>query len=270
MILKICEQNYSLQWNGIYYFALTEYPHIKDWELDKIAKFIAYEKLNDRDTKIECDNTDILTKVNEYIANSDVNFPFTPLNRQEACIYNENGKCVTSDYLSHTCTLETAIKIFESGKLLSAVRAFERTDEQLVNDKRNAAGDPKDYFHYIMFNWSNTSSGYKLAMERLLERFPNEYDLNEGFVPSISFHFKYEDIIRNEKYVFDGYHAAKIRDELSLADNLYACIIPTTSKKGFEEIIPENIKSRIYYLDYTQEGIIKWTEKVYQFVSGLS
>ena len=77
---------------------------------------------------------------------------------------------MTSDYLSHTCTVETAKEILKSGKLLSATKAFGLTGKQLVNDKRNAAGDPADYFDYVMFGWSNTTSGYRLAMERLLER----------------------------------------------------------------------------------------------------
>ena len=37
-------ENNSLQWDGIYYLALIDYPNIQEWELEKIAKFIAYEK----------------------------------------------------------------------------------------------------------------------------------------------------------------------------------------------------------------------------------
>lgn len=48
MILKIYNGEYSLQWDGIYYLALFDYPNIQEWELEKIAKFIAYEKLHKR------------------------------------------------------------------------------------------------------------------------------------------------------------------------------------------------------------------------------
>ena len=54
MILKIYNGEYSLQWDGIYYLALFDYPNIQEWELEKIAKFIAYEKLHKRQTSIEC------------------------------------------------------------------------------------------------------------------------------------------------------------------------------------------------------------------------
>ena len=53
MILKIYNGEYSLQWDGIYYLALIDYPNIQEWELEKIAKFIAYEKLHKRQTSIE-------------------------------------------------------------------------------------------------------------------------------------------------------------------------------------------------------------------------
>lgn len=54
MILKIYNGEYSLQWDGIYHLALIDYPNIQEWELEKIAKFIAYEKLHKRQTSIEC------------------------------------------------------------------------------------------------------------------------------------------------------------------------------------------------------------------------
>ena len=57
MILKIYNGEYSLQWNGIYHLALINYPNIQEWELEKIAKFIAYEKLHKRQTSIECINS---------------------------------------------------------------------------------------------------------------------------------------------------------------------------------------------------------------------
>ena len=43
MIVKVCNADFSLQWDGMYQFALENYPQIKEWELEKLAKFIAYE-----------------------------------------------------------------------------------------------------------------------------------------------------------------------------------------------------------------------------------
>ena len=74
---------------------------------------------------------------------------------------------------------------------------------------RNAASDPIDYFDYVMLGWSNTSSGYRLAMERLLGRAPSEEELQEKFIPGVSFHFLYEELIQAPGYMFDGYHVAR-------------------------------------------------------------
>ena len=54
MILKIYNGEYSLQWDRIYYLAPIDYPNIQEWELEKIAKFIAYENFIGRQTSIEC------------------------------------------------------------------------------------------------------------------------------------------------------------------------------------------------------------------------
>ena len=53
----------------------------------------------------------------------------------------------------------------KTGQILSAVKAFGRDAEELVLDSRNAASDPIDYFDSCHVRWSNTCSGYRLAME---------------------------------------------------------------------------------------------------------
>lgn len=266
MKLKICKNDFSLQWNGTYYFALVDYPEINSRELEKIAKFVAYEKMYNRRTQIECENPVLQSLVCQYLDNSKVIYPFTSRDRKEAGTFNVYGECVMSDYLSHTCTVETAKEILKSGKLLSATKAFGLAGKQLVNDKRNAAGDPADYFDYVMFGWSNTTSGYRLAMERLLERNPTEVDLEEAFIPGVSFHFRYETIVNQKGYVFDGYHAAKVKDEVLLDLSLCVCIIASQNKKEFEGIIPNYLKNRIHYLDYQNDGLVKWNDKVYEKV----
>ncbi|WP_342976408.1 phosphate ABC transporter ATPase [Streptococcus constellatus] len=266
MKLKICKNDFSLQWNGTYNFALVDYPEINSWELEKIAKFVAYEKMYNMKTQIECENPVLQSLVCQYLDNNKVIYPFTPRDRKEARTFNVYGECVMSDYLSHTCTVETAKEILKSGKLLFATKAFGLAGKQLVNDKRNAAGDPADYFDYVMFGWSNTTSGYRLAMERLLERNPTEVDLEEAFIPGVSFHFRYETIVNQKGYVFDGYHAAKVKDEVLLDLSLCVCIIASQNKKEFEGIIPNYLKNRIHYLDYQNDGLVKWNDKVYEKV----
>ncbi|MCC9731318.1 phosphate ABC transporter ATPase, partial [Streptococcus agalactiae] len=190
-------------------------------------------------------------------------FPYIPKYREAAATFNEDGISLTSDFLSHTCTIETAKLIFKEGKILSAVKAFNKPAEVLVNDKRNAAGDPKDYFDYVMLNWSNTNSGYRLVMERLLGKAPSEQELTVAFKPGVSFHFNYQDIINHPDSIFDGYHPAKIKNQLSLAEHLVACVIPKHYQEDYQSLVPNDLKHRVYYLDYCNETLYEWNQKVY-------
>lgn len=262
MRLEINNGEFSIQWGGTYYFALQDYPNITETELNRITKFIAYEKYYNRKTEIICENIKLLDEVTKYISSNNPIYPFYPKNRMEGCIYNEQRECITSDFISHTTTIENAKSILIDGEIKSATKAFSLSNEDLVKDQRNAAGDPPDYFDYVMFAWSNVNSGYRLAMERHIGRNPNEEDLNECFVPGVSFHFKYEDILNCDEYIFDGYHPAKVKNSINLDKLLYMCIIPEHLKKEFEEIIPESLSSRVNYLSYNVDGLIKWNQRV--------
>lgn len=269
MKLKIWNESYNLQWDGTYYLALSDYPNIQDWELEKIVAFLAYEKFYGRETQIDCEDKIIRDQLELLSRRVITEFPFSPSSKIVASTYDVNGHYVYSDFLSHTCTVKTAQEIFKSGQLLSAVRAFNKKSQELVQDNRNAAGDPEDYFDYVMLGWSNTTSGYRLAMERLLGRMPTDDELGKDFIPGVSFHFKYDDIVNADGYVFDGYHPAKVKESLHL-EKLFACIIPSSEKSHFEKIIPKGHISKVYYLDYQQEGLKRWSDKVYQFVKRLS
>jgi len=256
MILKIYNGEYSLQWDGIYHLALIDYPNIQEWELEKIAKFIAYEKLHKRQTSIECTDSCLKKEILDYICQHPFLPPFTPTDKRVASTYDLHKRLVTSDYCSHTTTIDAAISIFKTGQLLSAVKAFGRDAEELVLDSRNAASDPKDYFDYVMLGWSNTSSGYRLAMERLLGRAPSEKELQDKFIPGVSFHFIYTDLIKVPGYIFDGYHVAKVKDMLNLLSELYICIIPTHNKSRFENIIPMIADARSFDEKFLDADIV--------------
>ena len=268
MILKIYNGEYSLQWNGIYHLALINYPNIQEWELEKIAKFIAYEKLHKRQTSIECINSCLKKEILAYLCQHPFLQPFTPTDKRVASTYDLHKRLVTSNYCSHTCTVEVAQAIFQTGKLMSAVKVFGQSGAELVTDGRNAASDPADYFDYIMFGWSNTTSGYRLAMERLLGRAPSEEELQEKFIPGVSFHFLYEELIQAPGYIFDGYHVAKVRDSLDLNTFLHLCVIPSKDKACFEGLIPSQLQDRVIYLDYEREGLQAWNTKVNQVLHG--
>ncbi|HEM9151022.1 TPA: phosphate ABC transporter ATPase [Streptococcus agalactiae] len=269
MILKICRAAYSLQWGGVYQLALLDYPRIKAFELERIGAFIAYEKQYKRKIEIQCDDKHLLTKIVHFLKYNSFTFPYIPKYREAAATFNEDGISLTSDFLSHTCTIETAKLIFKEGKILSAVKAFNKPAEVLVNDKRNAAGDPKDYFDYVMLNWSNTNSGYRLVMERLLGKAPSEQELTVAFKPGVSFHFNYQDIINHPDSIFDGYHPAKIKNQLSLAEHLVACVIPKHYQEDYQSLVPNDLKHRVYYLDYCNETLYEWNQKVSDFLCHL-
>lgn len=162
--------------------------------IGKDRAFYAYEALHHRQTDISCQNSRLLEVVHQFFEARACAYPFKPSCKLVASTFNIDGEAVCCPYLSHTCTVAATLSIFKTGKLLSAVRAFGVTAQELAESERNAAGDPADYFHYVMLGWSNTTSGYRLAMERLLNRMPNEKDLREHFVPGVSFHYSYFDI----------------------------------------------------------------------------
>ena len=244
MIVKVCNADYSLQWDGTYQFALENYPQIQEWELEKLAKFIAYEQDHHRQTIVECENHESNIQIYDYLKKHSYFPPYRPSHQLVASTYDIQKKLVTSDYCSHTCTVEVAQTIFQTGKLMSAVKVFGKSGAELVTDSRNAA--------------------YRLAMERLLGRAPSEEELQEKFIPGVSFHFLYEELIQAPGYIFDGYHVAKVRDSLDLDTFLYLCIIPSKDKACFEGLIPSQLQDRVIYLDYEGEGLRAWNTKVNQ------
>lgn len=124
--------------------------------------------------------------------------------------------------------MENAVKIFESGKLLSALHARNVPVEQLMNEKRNAANAPADYFEYIMLSWGNCQAG--------------------------------------ENAVFDGVLPMKVKDEINLYEWLYAAVIPTELKGKMEEYVPHELKERIIYIENDCKDIWEWSEKVYSII----
>ena len=184
-----------------------------------------------------------------------------------ACPYRKG--CVT-DYVCHTTSLDNAIKIFECGKLLSALNARKVPVEELMNEKRNAANDPADYFEYIMLSWGNCQAGDRLVMERALERFPNEEDLSVYFNPGVRFYFKYEQLINHPNAVCDGMLPVKIKDEINLIDWVYKIVIPMKLRDTLELYIPSGLKEKIIYIENDCKDIWDWSEKVYKIIESQS
>ena len=67
MQVNIANHGGMIIWGGVYYFALSDYPNMTPWELKKLLVFMNYEKQHGRQTEIVCENTEILTAINNAV-----------------------------------------------------------------------------------------------------------------------------------------------------------------------------------------------------------
>ena len=266
MKVNIADHEFTIIWDGVYYFALSDYPRISQWELKKLLAFMAYEAQHGRQTEFICEHTGILDAVHSSLAQPQCVAHAQPPAKITECTACKQRGCLT-EFVCHTASAENAKQIFRSGKLLSAVRAFDKPADALVMDSRNAASDPADFFEYVMFAWGNCQAGDRLVMERKLGRAPAAQELEHELTPGVRFYFRYEDTIRYPAYVFDGYHPAKVKHELVLADYLYACIVPAQYQLQLEKLIPPELIDKTYFLSQNSLGIWNWSEKVYDFIA---
>ena len=268
MQVNIANHDYSIIWNGVYYFALSDYPNITPWELKKLLMFMEFEQLHGRQTDIKCDDPGIMLAINNAIAHPEtVADAVLPAKITECTACKQKG-CLTR-FVAHIAPIENAKQILKSGKLLSAVTVFNKTPSELVLDERNTIGDPADFFEYVMFAWGNCQAGDRLVMERNLCRPPSDEEQEKHFTPGVRFYFRHEDIICHPNYVFDGYHPAKVKNELVLTDYLFACIVPEHHKGELETCISQELAGKVYYLPQDNLGIWDWSERVYDFVVAL-
>lgn len=257
---------YTEVWDGVFYKKLSNYPKITDWEMRTLVEFIEYEEKYGRECTIECEDEQLLETVNKGIKNGsmykNVERPKL-LTECTACPYRKG--CET-EYVCHTTSIDNAIKIFQSGKLLSALKARNVSVEQLMSESRNAANDPADYFEYIMFAWGNCQAGDRLVMERLLGRFPEDEDLSINFKPGIRFFFKYDELATHPNAIFEGVLPMKVKDEIELADWVYRIIIPLNEENRVEKYIPDNLRDKVIYVENDCKDIWDWSEKVYKLI----
>ena len=268
MEVNIADHKFTIIWDGVYYFALSDYPNISKWELAKLLAFMEYERKWGRQTKIVCQNADILDAINHAVANpetvKDVPVP-CKITECTACFHNG---CYTQ-FVCHTAPFEAVKNILTSGKLLSASKAFGKPAKDLVAEVRNAAGDPADFFEYVMLSWGNCWAGDRLIMERKLGMIPTEEQLQNSFSPGVRFYFRYSDIKNHPEYVFDGYHPAKVKDELEIS-NRHSIIIPQEYKGELEKWVHPSMAQHVYYLSYKGLGIFDWNRQVYEFVNTIA
>ncbi len=266
MLIKLGDFEFTSVWDGVFYKKLSNYPMVTNWEIRTIIEFIEYEEQHGRKCKIECDNEDTLHTILDGIEHKEA-YLATPrpklITECTACPYRKG--CVT-EYVCHTTSADNAIKIFECGKLLSALNARNVPVEELMRESRNAANDPADYFEYIMFAWGNCQAGDRLVMERTLGRFPNESDLSVKFEPGVRFYFQYEQLLSHPNAICDGVLPMKVKDEILISDWVHKIVIPTKLKNVLASYIPPDLKDKIIYIENDCKDIWDWSEKVYRII----
>lgn len=268
MILNIANHEFSIIWEGVYYKALSDYPNISKWELKNIIDFIEYEEEHGRIVVFEIEDTNLYETILHEIQNKNKYLNVVKPNKITECTACKQGGCLT-EYLCHTASVESAIKIIKSGKLLSAKKVRKENVKYLINEDRNAAKDPADFFDYIMFSWGNCQAGDRLVVERNNNRAPTEEDLSDKFTPGIRFYFTYDDLVNLSNAKADGYHALKIKNELEIEPYLRAIIIPEEYIGYFKNIISNSLLLKTHFIKNDCKDIWDWSEKVYDYIKDL-
>ena len=269
MIIKIGQFDITECWDGIFYKKLSRYPCITDWEIQTVLDFERYERDNGRECPIEAEKG-ILRAIDDYRPVYEKGVRLSPPDRITECtacpVY---GGCMT-DLVCHTAAPENAVKILDCGRILSAVRARRLSAKELRSEKRNAANDPEDYFDYVMFAWGNCQAGDRLVVERRLGRFPKVEDLAAGFVPGVRFFFKYRDLVRHPRAVFDGFLPVKVKNEVVLRDWVTAIVSPGIHRGLLEPHIPEGLRTRTFFLGSAGKDVWEWSRAAYEFARDVS
>ena len=269
MILNISNQGSGIIERGVFSFCLSDYPNISSFELKNLVAFIKYEKSHDRQTEIVCEDKNIIAAVNNAIAHPEtVENVLLPVKIESStCTCNYRG-CLT-EFVCHSTDFNATKQILSGGSLLSAVKVYGKTGDELALEKRDSLwNDPADFFEYIMLNWGNCIFGEYVVMSDYLND-PSEEDFENCSNPGVRFYFRYEDIIRHPGHTFDGYHTIKIKDEIVLSDYLHACIVPEQYKIELDNLILSELAARVYYLPHKGLGLRDWSEKIYDFISKL-
>lgn len=266
MIINICNHDCTELWDGVLYKRPSSFPEISDWEMKNIIDFIQYEKSNGRKTDIISDNNDVIKKINKALSNPETYLTPTRPEKITECTACRYRKGCMTEFVCHTAPLENAINIFESGKLLSAVNARKLPAEILAKEPRNAANDPEDFFHYVMFTWGNCQAGDRLVMERKMKRNPTDDDMGVNLTPGVRFYFEYDKLDNHPNGTHDGFIPIKVKNEVILANFVYAIIIPEEYKDTISAIIPNELRDKTYYIKNDCIDVWDWSEKVYTFV----
>lgn len=290
VVITVADYDYCLSWkigSGItlrhYQLSLGNCPELSDWELQSLNEYLLYEIHQDRNVVIWCKsgqasqsihnsvagffnhkNMTLEEFVKSKLASQPERAKHIPLEltRCQGC---QEKKCIT-DLVCHVTSVADAERILESGVILSAVRARNKSREELVRETRNAAGDPPDYFEYIMFTFGNCIAGDRLVMERALGRGPSQEELTEEFLPGVRFYFRYHDLVNHPGFCSDGYHLVKIKDRLELSPYLIAAVASKTASVLAKAASPEISRRLIFISSSPDNDLLSLSSQAYRIV----
>ena len=242
--------------DGTYHYTLTDYPKVRKWEWNGILAFISYEKAQGEPLEIICEDRELLALVNKAV------------NELDGTEYIPPIKEAIEEFVYHATDVNAAQKILTCGKLLSATRAYGKTGEELARERREKGWeDPADFYEYVMFGWGTHLVGDYVVLS---EDFPCEEDFLKGnFDAGVRFYIRYQDLIKHKGHTFDGYHPMKVKEEVILAEYLFACIVPEQFKEQIEKRVPQELVTKVHYLSQRGLSLQEWNAKVVEYVSRL-
>jgi len=253
-----------------YMYTVSEYPTPNDWELYEFNEFLNYEINHGRKILLWFESDSMLSvfakSIKKRFLQNKISMVERPYKLEHCKACKENG-CVTNIFC-HTSSIEHGKSILSTGKLLSSKNARGISVSKLMEESRNAARDPADYFDYVMLSYGNCIAGDRLVTERRLGRFPNDSDLSENFYPGIRYYFKRNDIESDSNYCFDGYHAGKARDFIDLSQYMICCIIPKIQEENFRNLIPRNLINKVVFVEHKEtKNIFEWTSRAFNIAN---
>lgn len=289
VIVTIGDYDFNLSWKAgkdeiirHYQCTFADYPNPSDWELQHLNEFFLYEIGYERTVAVWCEEDAIKDKltvsIDRFFERGDNDFTEFVQEKLETqaerasripeklthCISCIEKGCMTA-LVCHVTSTADAENILRTGEILSASNARGKPGEELALEARSAAGDPPDYFDYVMFTFGNCTAGDKLVMERTLGRKPSQEELNEEFKPGVRFYFRYNDLIKHPGFRSDGYHYCKIKDGVQLDDTLLVIVAPESTRDILLNVVLAGLKEKLVFVDKTEyPDILAWSHRAYK------
>ena len=291
LVVTIRDYDYSLSW-GVsdsnlrhYQCSFSNYLNPTERDLQDLNEYCLYELSHGRKVPIWIEDARVrhvvgnsvrtffapgMEDIDSFIQTSllsqrDRMLALPQVDKLTRCQFCIDKGCMT-DLVCHATSIETARRIVDSGRILSACKASQVPGEKLASDPRNAAGDPPDYFEYVMFSAGNCPGPDKLVYERIIGRSPSWEEFEENFQPAVKFFFRSLDLIMHPDFCCDGYHRIKIRDEIALEPLLLVVIIPeglAGSTDLIESANKRELAAKVVSRDFSGYGPKEWAHLTY-------